>query len=123
MFHCHIFTTIISLFFSTFLIFDSHLVLVQMHDIPGKFDPVRAAALGVAKGPLFGRLQKGETVTLANGSKVQPSDCISPPSPGPCFAVVCCPDERYVSALISHPGWGIGMTMMWFFLLFIPDLV
>jgi len=32
------------------------------HDRPGRFDPAAAARLGVAPGPDFGRLQRGETV-------------------------------------------------------------
>lgn len=43
-----------------------------MHDLPGKFDPVKAQALGIAKGPMYGKLQKGETVTLPNGTQVRP---------------------------------------------------
>ena len=46
-------------------------------DRPGRFDAQRAAQLGVAFGPDFGRLQRGETV---NG--VRPEQVVGPPRPG-----------------------------------------
>lgn len=39
---------------------------------PGRFDPEVAKKLGVAPGPDFGKLQKGQTVTLADGTEVKP---------------------------------------------------
>jgi ribonuclease Z len=49
---------------------------------PGKFDPEAAARLGVPAGPLFGRLQAGEDVTLSDGRVVKPSDVLGPPRRG-----------------------------------------
>jgi ribonuclease Z len=46
-------------------------------DRPGRFDAERAAQLGVAFGPDFGRLQRGETV-----SGVSPEQVVGPPRPG-----------------------------------------
>ena len=45
---------------------------------PGRFHPERAAALGVPKGPLFGALQRGEPVTLADGRVVRPEEVVEP---------------------------------------------
>jgi ribonuclease Z len=45
---------------------------------PGRFDPARAAELGVPAGPMFGRLQRGESITLADGSSVAPADVSGP---------------------------------------------
>lgn len=39
---------------------------------PGRFHPEKAKALGVPKGKLWGRLQRGEAVTV-NGRRVQPA--------------------------------------------------
>jgi ribonuclease Z len=39
---------------------------------PGRFDPDAAARLGVAEGPDYGRLQRGEEVAAADGSSVRP---------------------------------------------------
>jgi ribonuclease Z len=44
---------------------------------PGRFDAERAAALGVASGPDFGRLQRGESV-----SGVSPAQVLGPERPG-----------------------------------------
>jgi ribonuclease Z len=56
-------------------------------DRPGAFDVARATALGVQPGPLFGRLQHGETV-----GEVRPSDVMGPPRRG--RRVVYCTDTR-----------------------------
>lgn len=39
---------------------------------PGRFDPRAALELGVPSGPEFGKLQKGQAVTLADGRVVKP---------------------------------------------------
>ena len=39
---------------------------------PGRFDPEAAKQLGVPSGPDFGKLQKGQTITLADGTEVKP---------------------------------------------------
>ena len=68
---------------------------------PGKFDPVRAKALGVKPGPDFGILQRGENITLANGSVVRPEDVMKPRPAGPVFAVIDCPSEEYLDSLVQ----------------------
>ena len=41
---------------------------------PGLFHPDKAVELGIAPGPAFGRLQRGETVVAPDGREVAPSD-------------------------------------------------
>lgn len=49
---------------------------------PGRFEVARADQLGVPDGPDRGRLQRGESLVLANGHRVHPSDVLGPPRPG-----------------------------------------
>ena len=49
---------------------------------PGRFNPERAISLGVPKGPLWSRLQRGENVQLPDGRTIKPSDVLGPPRPG-----------------------------------------
>ena len=48
----------------------------------GRFDREHAIALGIEEGPLWGRIHKGEAVTLANGRVVQPAELVGPTRPG-----------------------------------------
>jgi ribonuclease Z len=49
---------------------------------PGRFDVEAAAALGVPDGPERGALQRGEPVTLVDGTRVLPEQVLGPPRPG-----------------------------------------
>ncbi len=64
----------------------------------GKFDPVRARALGIPEGPLWGKLQRGEDVVLVDGRPLTADRVVGPKRPGrkvvvtgdtaPCASVV-----------------------------------
>jgi len=49
---------------------------------PGKFNKKKALKLGVPEGPLFSRIQKGETITLYNGKKITPDMILGKPRKG-----------------------------------------
>jgi ribonuclease Z len=49
---------------------------------PGRFDVGTADGLGVPDGPLRGRLQRGEPVTLDDGTVVTPEQVLGPARPG-----------------------------------------
>jgi ribonuclease Z len=51
-------------------------------DRPGRFDVETADALGVPNGPERGMLQRGESITLADGRTVTPDAVLGPPRPG-----------------------------------------
>lgn len=66
---------------------------VSERDRAGHFDPERAAALGVPAGPLYGRLKRGETITLPEGRKVSGADLCGPTIRG--RALAYCTDTTY----------------------------
>lgn len=66
---------------------------------PGKLDVERARALGMAPGPLFGQLQRGETLTLPDGRVVRPEDVLGLPRPG--RRVVVSGDTRPCAATVA----------------------
>jgi ribonuclease Z len=49
---------------------------------PGRFDVQAADALGVPSGPERGALQRGESVTLADGTTITPDRVLGPARPG-----------------------------------------
>lgn len=48
----------------------------------GRFHPERALEIGIPEGPLWGRLHRGEVVTLPDGRVVQPSELVGAPRSG-----------------------------------------
>ena len=77
--------------------------LCKLSDVPGKFNPERAAELGLPKGPQYRKLVDGQSVTAPNGKVIKPSDVVGPARIGPSFIVSECPHEGYVSSITSHP--------------------
>lgn len=55
---------------------------VEEHRRPGKFSVEKAQELEIPPGPLFGRLQSGETVTLPDGRTILPARVIGPSRAG-----------------------------------------
>lgn len=48
---------------------------------PGRFDLAKAIALGIPEGPLYGRLQSGETISFG-GRTIKPEEVMGPPRRG-----------------------------------------
>ena len=46
------------------------------HDRLGRFDPERAKALGIPEGPLWGKIHKGQSVTLDDGRVIAPETLV-----------------------------------------------
>jgi ribonuclease Z len=55
---------------------------LKEHERRGRFDVEKAQAAGIPEGPLWGKLTKGEAITLSNGPTFQPSDFVGPPRAG-----------------------------------------
>ncbi|MCC6555318.1 MAG: ribonuclease Z [Polyangiaceae bacterium] len=66
---------------------------------PGRFDAAAARALGIPEGPLFGRLQRGEGVTLPDGRLVAPEQVVGPSRRG--RRVVISGDTRPCSSTVA----------------------
>ncbi|MBH5317768.1 ribonuclease Z [Paenibacillus sp. GSMTC-2017] len=49
---------------------------ITEYDTPGKLKVDRLRELGIEAGPLYGKLKKGESVTLSCGTVIQPEDVI-----------------------------------------------
>ncbi len=64
----------------------------------GKFNREKAIELGIPPGPLFGRLQRGETVNI-KGKVIKPEEVIGPPRPG--RVVVYSGDTRPCEAILN----------------------
>ncbi|MCP4605455.1 MAG: ribonuclease Z [Proteobacteria bacterium] len=71
---------------------------------PGKFHYEQALELGVPEGPLFGRLQAGDTISTPEGRQIKPDDVLGPPRRGRVMAFATdtrpCPGlERLLSSV------------------------
>jgi ribonuclease Z len=67
---------------------------------PGVFYPEKALELGVPRGPLWSRLQGGESVTLEDNRTVGPSDILGPERQGRKFSYVT--DTIYTESIADE---------------------
>lgn len=80
----------------------------QLPDIPGKFLPQKAASLGVPRGPMYGQLQKGQSVISASGRTVKPEEVMEASTPGPSVIIVDCPSVEFIQGLVDKEQ-GVGL--------------
>ena len=72
---------------------------LEEQERPGAFHPERASELGVASGPDFGRLQRGETVVTVGGSEVRSDQVMDSSRAG--RKIVVTGDTRPVSDVVA----------------------
>ncbi|ATB35513.1 ribonuclease Z [Cystobacter fuscus] len=73
--------------------------VLQEDERPGKFNLEKVKELGVPPGPLYGQLQRGEPVQLADGRTIRPEEVVGEPRPG--RRLVISGDTRPCSALVK----------------------
>jgi ribonuclease Z len=66
---------------------------------PGVFNLARAEELGIPRGPLYGRLQHGENITLADGRIITPDMVLGEPRAGK--SVAYCLDTQFTERSIQ----------------------
>ncbi|HYY41080.1 MAG TPA: MBL fold metallo-hydrolase, partial [Pyrinomonadaceae bacterium] len=72
---------------------------VTEQDRPGRFNVERATELGIPSGPLYGRLKRGETITLADGRTIDGAELCAPPERGRAFAY--CTDTTFCAQSVA----------------------
>ena len=70
------------------------------HPRPGEFFPEQAKQLGVPMGPMWAKLQSGDSVTLESGEVIDSSQVMGPERPGRTFSYVT--DTLYHESIASH---------------------
>ncbi len=68
-------------------------------DRPGKFDVEKAIALGIPSGPIYGKLKRGESITLADGRRINGKDLCGSTQIG--RKVVYCTDTIYCDSAVE----------------------
>ena len=66
---------------------------------PGTFNLEEAERLGIPRGPLYGKLQHGESIRLADGRTITPEMVLGPERPGK--SVVYCLDTQFTERSIE----------------------
>lgn len=74
--------------------------VLREKDRPGEFSVENATQLGVPCGPMWGRLQKGESVILENGTVVESSQVLGLPRKGQSFGFIT--DSMYMGHIAKH---------------------
>jgi ribonuclease Z len=72
---------------------------VAEKDRPGHFNVEQAVALGIPSGPLYGRLKRGDVITLPDGRRINGADLCGPTQTG--RKVVYCTDTIFCDSAVD----------------------
>lgn len=72
---------------------------IKLCEVPGKFLIQKAKELQIPAGPIYKKLQDGETITLDDGRVIQPEMVVGPPTPGDHILIVDCKCKEDVDLL------------------------
>ena len=73
--------------------------VVAENEQPGRFQVEKAREIGIPPGPLYGRLKRGESITLPDNTTVDGRDLVGPPRPG--RKIAYCSDTMFFSNSIE----------------------
>lgn len=73
---------------------------LQEHSRPGVFYPEKAESLGVPRGPLWSKLQQGESVLIDGAKEIASDEVMGPARPGRKFSYVT--DTLYLDSIAEH---------------------
>lgn len=76
--------------------------IVRTMPCRGAFDAARAKALGVKRGPDFGKLASGQAVQNNDGEWITPDQVLGPDRPGQGIAVLDVPSVDYLEAIVQR---------------------
>ena len=66
------------------------------------FNKKKALELGLKPGPIFGKLAKGESVTLSDGKIINLKDVSDEPLPSSSLAILYIPNEAHMNSIINN---------------------
>lgn len=69
---------------------------IVFEPVRGKFRPEIAVKLGVPKGPSFGKLASGQSITLEDGSQITPEQVLEKQRQFPRVLILDIPDDSYI---------------------------
>jgi len=78
------------------------------HTRLGRFNPERARELGIPEGPLWGRIHRGESVELPDGTVVPPESLVGPSRPG---RTIVYPGDTRPSAAVIEAAKGADLLV------------
>lgn len=75
---------------------------INFEPVRGKFRPDLAAKLGVPKGPSFGLLASGKTVTLEDGTQITPEQVLEKQRQFPTILILDIPSDGYLDEFMKR---------------------